>query len=296
MAKAMETVVAEKGKGWVVTTHRETGDSARVRGAGTGLKVGMFVVRVIWPIKPRGGARCTPASPFADRRSSGRASQPRAHAGMGVKRARKRREQEHVAQATPRIALDARAVPPIAEARFPLATRDGTLDRPRLRRGRDTSSYATHYRSEEREREREREGETKRVPHCSPSSCSSRESSTRSNTGDHRSWMKLRSFYSADVSESIIGFDSGRANPRRGEHRDWRFSPTSATRSQPGRIVIAPRAISVSLENSFPALILISTVLKTRDVLFSCHPGDISVCKKYQVACDHVRTWLKQMS
>jgi len=207
-----------------------------VRGAGTGLKVGMFVVRVIWPIKPRGGARCTPASPFADRRSSGRASQPRAHAGMGVKRARKRREQEHVAQATPRIALDARAVPPIAEARFPLATRDGTLDRPRLRRGRDTSSYATHYRSEgprsacvpvyqyseqaQREREREREGETKRVPHCSPSSCSSRESSTRSNTGDHRSWMKLRSFYSADVSESIIGFDSGRANPRRGEHRD----------------------------------------------------------------------------
>jgi len=75
-------------------------------------------------------------------------------------------------------------------------------------------------RHKEREREREREGETKRVPHCSPSSCSSRESSTRSNTGDHRSWMKLRSFYSADVSESIIGFDSGRANPRRGEHRD----------------------------------------------------------------------------
>jgi len=182
MAKAMETVVAEKGKGWVVTTHRETGDSARVRGAGTGLKVGMFVVRVIWPIKPRGGARCTPASPFADRRSSGRASQPRAHAGMGVKRARKRREQEHVAQATPRIALDARAVPPIAEARFPLATRDGTLDRPRLRRGRDTSSYATHYRSEgprsacvpvyqyseQAQRERERERERGRDEESSP--------------------------------------------------------------------------------------------------------------------------------
>jgi len=195
MVKAMETV-GEKGKGWVVTTHRETGDSARVRGAGTGLKVGMFVVRVIWPIKPRGGARCTPASPFADRRSSGRASQPRDHAGMGVKRARKRREQEHVAQATPRIALDARAVPPISEARFPLATRDGTLDRPRLRRGRDTSSYAPHYRSEgprsaspcidirsrHEEKERERETETKRVPYRSLLPCSSRESSRRNNT------------------------------------------------------------------------------------------------------------------
>ncbi|EZA56611.1 hypothetical protein X777_03289, partial [Ooceraea biroi] len=48
-------------------------------------------------VQPRKGAR-TPASPFADRRSSGRASQPRTHAGMGVKRARKRREEEHVAR------------------------------------------------------------------------------------------------------------------------------------------------------------------------------------------------------
>lgn len=72
--------MAAKGReeegGRVVTTHQETEDSARaresdMRGArGEGTlegKQGMFVVRVIWPIKPRGGAQFTPASPFADR-------------------------------------------------------------------------------------------------------------------------------------------------------------------------------------------------------------------------------------
>lgn len=50
-------------------TPRETGDSARARARARVAegKQGMFVVRVIWPIKPRGGARSTPASPFADR-------------------------------------------------------------------------------------------------------------------------------------------------------------------------------------------------------------------------------------
>lgn len=53
----------ERGRGRrVVITHRRvTGDSARGRtgreggGRTRGMKVGMFVVRVIWPIKPRGG-------------------------------------------------------------------------------------------------------------------------------------------------------------------------------------------------------------------------------------------------
>lgn len=37
---------------------RVDGEGGRARG----MKVGMFVVRVIWPIKPRGGARRAPAS------------------------------------------------------------------------------------------------------------------------------------------------------------------------------------------------------------------------------------------
>lgn len=63
----------EEGEGRVVTTHtagdRRFRSRARARehaGVAEG-KQGMFVVRVIWPIKPRGGARSTPASPFADR-------------------------------------------------------------------------------------------------------------------------------------------------------------------------------------------------------------------------------------
>lgn len=40
---------------------REDGPGGRVGGRARGRKVGMFVVCVIWPIKPRGGARRAPA-------------------------------------------------------------------------------------------------------------------------------------------------------------------------------------------------------------------------------------------
>lgn len=163
-------------------------------------KVGMFVVRVIWPIKPRGGARSTSASPFAERRSSEREREkeggksererrPRAISSeQRGKRSRERRGEkrddvighaswyfERVCNSAYREHASRRGEARNATVRDFAATTDTV---------RDTSSYATHtlcpgcwgpvaprgsriaedLRYTERERERKREREKERIP------------------------------------------------------------------------------------------------------------------------------------
>jgi len=178
-----------------------TGWGGREGWRARGMKVGMFVVRVIWPIKPRGGARRAPASRRSridDRR--GAPSRPReATTAVRVRRASARMKRDEkrcttcVNHASPRARRTRGSA--YRRTRFPSCGSRRNVGRPRLHRGRDTSSSrdalpvwrfcrlavsvtvfeaGKERKKSERERERERERE-KKSPSCRfLSQCSSR--------------------------------------------------------------------------------------------------------------------------
>jgi len=107
------------------------------------MKVGMFVVRVIWPIKPRGGARRAPTSRRSridDRRGERAGREATTAEGAKGARGRKRWEAVHDVRRPRLAACSAHAWFRLSSCTLPVAARDGTADRPRLHRGRDTSS------------------------------------------------------------------------------------------------------------------------------------------------------------
>jgi hypothetical protein len=163
------------------------------------------------------------------------------------------REEKRNAACRPRLgACSAHAWFRLLSCTLPVAVRDGAADRPRLHRGRDTSSYATHYRfggpavlrlacrcSEQAARE-----ERRRPP--PPSPCSSRAPRNTARSRDHVKLL-IVPLQSIDASEFELGFNlSGVSFSRRGF--SWGFS-SRFSGVNPKDCLRVPRATSTSLRN-----------------------------------------------